>query len=166
MCRQRNGLSIAMDREPWDRHWIRLRGPWEVAWLEGASYGPPTTAKLPAPWIALFGPRAGTARFIRRFQAPARLDPDERVCVTLCGVGGEVAFWINNIPLTPLKTPLGEPDCWPHERCLSFDITALLRRSNRLTLEITVRDPAAPDSGLHQAVLLEIVTLDDDPPIG
>ena len=154
-----------MDWEPHDRHWIRLRGPWEVCWLENGTPQLTVRVKLPAVWNDLFGERAGTARFVRRFQAPARLDPDERVCVTLLDVSGEVRCSINDTPVDPLPVPLGEPECWPHEHCLSFDVTDLLRPSNRLALDITVGD-AAPDAGLHQPVLLEIITLDDETAAG
>jgi hypothetical protein len=155
-----------MDWEPHDRHWIRLRGPWEVCWIEEGTPQPTSRVKLPATWQELFGERAGTARFVRRFQAPARLDPDERVCITLLDAGGEIRCRVNGILVEPLAVPLGDPACWPHERCLSFDVTDLLQPSNRLTLDVTVRDAAAPNAGLHQPVLLEIVTLDEDDAAG
>ena len=155
-----------MDWEPYDRHWIRLRGPWEVCWLNEAAPQPAARVKLPTTWTSLFGDRPGTARFSRRFQAPARLDPEERVCVTLLDAGGEVRCRINDILVPPLPAPLGDPSCWPHERCLSFDVTDLLRPSNRLTLDITVDDAANAHAGLHLPVLLEIVTLDEDDAAG
>ena len=158
---QTHNQLAAMDWEPHDRHWIRLRGPWEVSWLDG-SRTPSRTVKLPADWTQLFGEQPGTARFVRRFQAPARLDADERVCVTLLDAGGEVCCRINDVPVDPLPLPLGDPSCWPHERCLSFDVTALLQPTNRLTLDITVDAAPLPHAGLHQPVLLEIVTLDED----
>lgn len=155
-----------MDWEPYDRHWIRLRGPWEVCWLEEGPPQPPVRVKLPAAWSDLFGQRAGTAQFVRRFQSPATLDPDERVCVTLVDVEGEVRCRVNDTTVAPLSAPLGDPGCWPHERCLSFDVTDLLQPSNLLTLEVTVRDTDTPRAGLHQPVLLEIVTLDEDDAAG
>lgn len=155
-----------MDWEPYDRHWIRLRGPWEVCWLENGTPQPPRRVKLPAAWNELFGERTGTARFVRRFQSPAALDPDERVCLTLVDVAADVHCRINDVPVAPLATPLGDPGCWPHERCLSFDVTDLLRLSNRLTLDMTVDDAAGLNAGLHRPVLLEIVTLDDETAAG
>jgi hypothetical protein len=151
-----------MDWEPYDRHWIRLRGPWEVCRLDAGTPQPTVRARLPASWKDLFGEQGGTARFVRRFQAPARLDSDERVCVTLIDAVGEVRCEVNDVPVEPLAAPLGDPGCWPHKRCLSYDITDLLQPSNRLRLDFTVEDAAAPNAGLHQPVLLEIITLDNE----
>ena len=155
-----------MDWEPPDRHWIRLRGPWEVCWLGEGTPHPPDRVKLPAAWSEVFGRRAGTARFVRRFQAPTGLDHDERVCITLLEFEGDARCSVNDTTVEPLAVPLGDPGCWPHERCLSFDITGLLQPSNQLTLDITVEDADAPNAGLHQPVLLEIITPDEDDAAG
>lgn len=157
--------------EPWDRHWIRLRGPWEVSWVAPIESTPPSIAggrvQLPAAWHELFGLRQGTARFSRRFQRPTHLDPDERVLVTLCDVRCEVSARLNGSPLATVDAPIGDPASAPCENAMSFEVTHLLQSTNLLTLDLTVNDEKDCDAeysdrsrGLWQPVLLEIITPD------
>ena len=54
---------------------IRLRGPWEVALIErDGTAAPLRFAYIPAEWRELFGERAGTGVFRRRFNRPASGD--------------------------------------------------------------------------------------------
>lgn len=152
-----------MDWEPHDRHWIRLRGPWEVTWINADGTAEPAERiSLPADWRTLFGDRLGTARFIRVFQKPTQLDADERVCITLSHVGAGVRCRFNDVAITPLPTPLGDATCWPDEDCCSFDVTDYLHPTNRLTFEITVKTTVAAPVGLHAPVLMEIVAICED----
>jgi len=161
-------MDDALVWEPYDRHWIRLRGPWDVAWIAPRENGyegdRPSfhRVRLPAGWKELFGNRIGTARFERRFQCPTGLDPDERVLVTLCDVRCGISAQLNDAVLTPLKEPLGDEASSPCEDSLSFEITPLLQPSNRLSLDLTVDHAqlAAGPCGLWRPVLLEIVTLE------
>lgn len=151
-----------MDWEPYDRHWIRLRGPWEVAWLaaDGGTDPQQTAVRrvtLPASWQELFGQCGGTARFRRRFQRPTGLDPDERVRIVLEDVGGSIAARLNDVPLSPLYD-----EDEPEKMC--FDVTDLLQFTNLLTLDITF-DPSGSEpshGGLWRPVLIEILMLDDE----
>jgi hypothetical protein len=159
-------MDDALDWEPYDRHWIRLRGPWDVAWIEArddAHEGERPLCqrvRLPAGWLEIFGNRTGTARFVRRFQCPTGLDRDERVLVTLCDVRCRVSAQLNDAVLMPLEEPVGDEASSPCEDSLSFEITPLLQPRNRLSLELTVGHAhlAAAPCGLWRPVLLEIVT--------
>lgn len=149
--------------EPYDRHWIRLRGPWKVIWRGIDDQAESTRrVKLPASWIELFGGEQGTARFERRFQRPTNLDVDERVVISLCEVNCSVTAWVNDHELPPLKEPLGDPANVPCQDPVSFDVTNLLEPSNQLTLELSVSNTVSSENncGLWQPVLLEVITLD------
>ena len=152
-----------MDWEPHDRHWIRLRGPWRVSWI--AADGTARSAQrvtLPSDWKSFAAEHCGTGRFERTFQKPTQLDADERVCITLTNVGADVQCQINGVPVPRLPTPLGDATCWPADECCSFDVTEHLQSTNRLTLEMRVPEATPLPVGLHEPVLIEIVTPDDD----
>ncbi|MCA9074296.1 MAG: hypothetical protein KDA93_04625 [Planctomycetaceae bacterium] len=148
--------------EPYDRHWIRLRGPWDITWHDGeGGIESPRRVKLPASWSELFENRSGTARFERRFQRPTNLDADERVVITICEVKCTVMAMLNNETLSPLREPLGDPANVPGKDPLSFDVTDLLRSTNLLSLELSVSEPISSETpcGLWQPVFLEVITL-------
>ncbi|MGD9854935.1 MAG: hypothetical protein AB7U20_08280 [Planctomycetaceae bacterium] len=157
-----------LDWEPYDRHWIRLRGPWEVAWmtppLDDAARSEVASGKirLPAEWRDLFGHRVGTARFSRRFQRPTNLDDEERVIVTLCEVRCAATAKLNGLPLIPLAIPIGDPASAPSEEALSFDITGQMLATNQLELELTVTTTELTTGacGLWKPVFLEIIAPD------
>jgi hypothetical protein len=161
-------MDDRLDWEPYDRHWIRLRGPWDVAWItpreDAHDRGPSSfqRVRLPADWKEIFGNRTGTARFVRRFQCPTNLDRDERVLITLCDVQCTVSARLNDVGLIPLAEPIGEEASSPCEDSLSFDITELLQPANRVSLELTVdHTQIGPEPcGLWRPVLLEVVTLE------
>ncbi len=155
--------------EPYDRHWIRLRGPWDVSWINpppGGDDPPPGVASgrviLPANWRDLFGDRPGTARFCRRFQRPSNLDPEERVLITLCEVRCRVRAVLNDTVLSPIDEPIGDPASAPCEESLSFDMTDAMSQANRLVLDLTVEGTETDEGpcGLWRPVLLEIITPD------
>ena len=131
-------------------HRIRLRGPWTV-FGPGAD-GPsaePVSAHLPAAWRDLFGERAGSARFARRFNRPTNLDPDERVWIVLTDVPEDVRVQVNGLPLAAESRFQGER---------AFDATSVLQDHNLLEIELRC-DPAAAtgeSGGLHHAVIIEI----------
>ncbi|MBX3437252.1 MAG: hypothetical protein KF861_07175 [Planctomycetaceae bacterium] len=158
--------SEPLDWEPYDRHWIRLRGPWDVLWISpfdealSSLQERSRRVKMPADWRSLFGERSGTARFSRRFQRPTNLDDDERIVVTLCGVRCAVNASLNGSSLSPLTRPLGDPACKPCEDSQSFDITDRLVLSNQLQLDLTVSKTALATGpcGLWQPVFLEVIT--------
>lgn len=140
---------------------MQLLGPWRYEWLEP---GPPAAGvdgdfppapgeprlRMPVDWCGAFGTRAGTVRFCRRFQQPTNLEPHERVWLAFDGVGGAAVFCLNGEELGRLSSPGGPA---------AFDITARIRRSNELSVEIAF-DPAAalPDQpgGLWAPVAIEI----------
>lgn len=151
---------MQIDSEPHDRHWIRLRGPWEVTWCGSSASSSGKRVKLPLDWRTLFGEQTGTAQFRRRFQTPSQLGELEHVCITLFEVQAHARCEVNGHVVPALEAPLGSPECWPAKSCLSFDITEHLQSSNQLTLELTVDEFPPLPIGLHEPVLLEIVTLE------
>jgi hypothetical protein len=70
-------------------HRIRLRGPWEVQWLDAlsaqhAGSGQPQQSErvhLPAEWEQLIAGRSGRVRLTRRFHKPSGLEPEEEVAL-------------------------------------------------------------------------------------
>ena len=155
--------SSRIDWEPHDRHWIRLRGPWEAVRIDDEGReAPAERIRLPADWQAFCTAGEGEARFTRRFQQPTNLDAEEHVVVTLTNVNTDVVATLNGQSVAPLTTPLGTPDCWPAESCLSYDVTHLLRPTNVLSLQLPVPSPEQSTRvGLHDPVLLEIISLDE-----
>ena len=151
-----------MDWEPHDRHWIRLRGPWEAVQVDAdGREGPAERIRLPADWGPYCRRSNSTVRFLRRFQQPTHLDPEERVLVTLTNFRTNVHATLNGRTIVPLDVPLGEPECWPAENSLSFDVTDVLETTNLLGLELQLpADESSAHTGLHEPVLLEIVTPD------
>ena len=148
--------------EPYDRHWIRLRGPWSVTWGDPTEHiAPPQRVTLPMSWGELFDGRHGTARFERRFQQPTNLDASERVVITLSEVRTDVSARLNDVKLSPLTHPLGDPASVPFEDVLSFDVTPYLQPTNRLTLDLTVNSLPSTETpyGLWRPVLIEVITL-------
>jgi hypothetical protein len=127
---------------------IRLRGPWEYAWLEEGS-GVPTemdTVTMPVSWQELFGTRSGTALFRRRFNSPSNLREDQPVRIVVSQVGGDVAFRLNGRTVAVATRPNGE---------ISGDVTDLLEDFNVLEIKLSCNPDDAP-VGLWQPVILEI----------
>lgn len=131
---------------------IRLRGPWEYAWLENGSASDTLaleTVTMPASWQELFGMRAGTALFRRRFNCPSNLREDQPVRIVVSQVGGDVAFRLNSKPVAVTPGPDGE---------LLGDVTEQLEDFNVLDVQVSC-DPAGDSGtplGLWQPVVLEI----------
>lgn len=133
-------------------HRIRLRGPWEYAWLDGAAdpeSQEPQIVTMPVPWQDLFGERSGTALFQRRFNRPSNLEPEQRVRIVLSQPHGEVTLRLNGerIPVTvdADETFLG-------------DVTDQLQDFNVLEVQMTcdVSEDSDALAGLWQPVVLEI----------
>ena len=137
-------------------HQIRLRGPWQVAWLgdDSPENAVPSfdTVYLPESWVELFGDADGRALFRRRFNRPSNLDPHERVGILLTDIRGEAIVRCNSSEITPAD------DAPSLQR---YDVTDVLQDFNVLDIEIVCRPSAIPekDSGLWRPVLLEIRTV-------
>lgn len=144
-------------------HRINLKGPWNYAWLEGphdSSDAAESTApedsplltdsriRMPASWQSAFGNASGTIRFRRRFQWPANLDENERVHIAFDRIGGEACIAVNDQNIGSLSdTSVTD----------SFDITALLKPSNELSVELSFSPAdATTPGGLYEPVALEI----------
>lgn len=130
---------------------IRLRGPWDYAWLEEGSSIPPDmeTVTMPVSWQELFGTRAGTALFRRRFNSPSNLREGQPVRIVVSQVGGEVALRLNGEAVTVTARADGE---------VAGDVTDLLEDFNVLEVELSC-DPGGDESppiGLWRPVVLEI----------
>jgi hypothetical protein len=130
-------------------HRIRLRGPWECEPLAAASANqplpPPLRMMLPCRWgDGGLGDFAGRVRFRRRFGRPRQLDVDEHVWLTLGGVEGMVALWLNG---EPLSARLERPGL------LEFEVTSLLQERNELTIEV---EAVGGEGGLWGEVALEV----------
>ena len=83
--------------------------------------------------------------------------------ITLTNLNMTLTASLNGQRLAPLDVPLGEPECWPAETCLSFDVTEMLETTNVLGLELQLPlGESSVQAGLHEPVLLEIVTPDHD----
>jgi beta-galactosidase/beta-glucuronidase len=139
-------------------HRIRLRGPWNcepLARLMTNKKGEieTVTNDLPSPigmtmpcrW-AEGGLRnfTGRVRFCRHFGYPGRIDENERVWLTLAGVGGNAQVWLNDYYLASVTEGKGG---------FEFEITKLLRERNELRVEI---EGEADSGGLWGEVALEI----------
>lgn len=129
---------------------IRLRGPWEVTLIERDGTAEPLRfAYIPAEWRELFGERAGTAVFRRRFNRPTGLGASDGIWIVLTSVPGEVAFEINGRVLSPGESTLD---------VRAYNVTAELQEHNLIELRVT-DDPAAHagrPGGLWETVCLEI----------
>lgn len=129
---------------------IRLRGPWEYAWLEVGAAVPPEmeTVTMPVSWQELFGARAGRALFRRRFNCPSNLRVDQPVRIVLSQVGGEIALRLNGDPVAVTSGPDGD---------VLGDVTELLEDFNVLEVELRC-DPGSENTpvGLWRPVMLEI----------
>lgn len=114
-------------------HRIHLRGPWT---LVAPVLSPPKGhLVLPGPWTdtPLAGMN-GDLRLRRRFSWLARLEPSERLWVTLERVPGLVAVCLNGVGLQPSRDPDG---------LLELDITDRVEHRNEL--ELVVRLPVTGD---------------------
>ena len=138
---------------PMPAHRIQLRGPWEYRWLdtpptEGLPFPPAGRVKMPAGWQSLFGRRSGHARFTRRFNRPTNVGPHQRVLIVLERPAGTAALRVNDHHLGT-TTPAAES--------ARFDVTAVLRRSNELVVDVEF-DPATPADldELWRTVAIEI----------
>jgi hypothetical protein len=94
-------------------HRIRLRGPWECE--------PLGRVTVPHRWD-----HAGRVRLRRRFGYPGRIDAHERVWLILPAVERIAAVRLNGELLGRQEGPGG----------CEFDVTALLRERNELTVEL------------------------------
>jgi beta-galactosidase/beta-glucuronidase len=147
-------------------HRIELRGPWEYERLvnlpplpseEGTKEdaaasnrpAPRNRLTMPISWRPAFGPHAGSVRFSRRFQWPAVLDENERVILVFDGIGGTGRVQLND-------EPLGMFDLL--HSSLEYDITARLRSTNLLEIDLAFDPAESPQSpgGLWGPVALEV----------
>jgi hypothetical protein len=125
-------------------HRIRLRGPWECEPFSGEPAAPPVRVTMPCRWseagLACLG---GRVRCRRRFGFPGRIDPHERVWLTVAGVSDRAAIALNGTELG------GAEGAAPAE----FDVTALLLARNELIAEV---EGPAESGGLWGEVALEV----------
>ncbi len=135
-------------------HPMRLRGPWNWATLPPAT---PASGKLnvPADWSEVLGADTpGPVRFSRHFQAPARLEPHERLFLVFTGIDAAGTVRVNGSELTKITSG------YPHRS--SYDITPLLKPRNLLEIDVLV-PPDAPRygregqaGGLMREIALEV----------
>lgn len=137
---------------------IRLRGPWECEPLarfegESESQNQRTSRSLPAPLQMQIPNRlsagglphfAGRVRFVRQFGYPSRIEPHERLWLTFGGIEGDVEILLNEQLLG--KQQSGNSG-------LEFEVTAILQKRNRLTVNI---DCASDQGGIWGEVALEV----------
>jgi hypothetical protein len=126
-------------------HSIRLRGPWDVQPLPGATVladgsdaaprspgAAPKRVVFPADWPALLGPEfSGYVRCTRDFHLPTGLESDQQVWLVIEGADCGAEVWLNAERLGGYR-PLG-----PTGRA-RFDVTRRLRDRNQLVLEIEI----------------------------
>lgn len=112
-------------------HRIRLRGPWEAAWIDEHTAEPVFQRfHFPGAWRELAGPPAPRAVLRRGFSRPANLDADERVTLVCEGLPESAAARLNGQPLSPSGG--------------RWDITERLALRNSLELELPAVSPEAP----------------------
>ncbi len=80
--------------------------------------------------------------------------------LTLCEARCRVSAMLNDVALSPLDEPIGDPESAPCDQSLSFDMTDALSQTNRLVLDLTVEETenGGEPRGLWRPVLLEIIT--------
>lgn len=100
-------------------HRIRLRGPWEA--------DPGGRVVLPAPLAT-----TGSLRLIRRFGYPGRIDPVERVYLTIDHPACPCSLTVNDVALG--QTAISA----------AFEITSLLRERNTLIVELDLQPAVSP----------------------
>jgi hypothetical protein len=107
------------------------------------------TVTMPVSWQELFGTRAGTALFRRRFNCPSNLRDDQPVRIVVSQVGGEIAIRLNGEPVTVTAGADGE---------VAGDVTDLLEEFNVLEVELRCSPGGgeSPPVGLWRPVVLEI----------
>jgi hypothetical protein len=127
-------------------HRIRLRGPWNYAWIDAAGHiGAAETRKHPDDWATFIGDRSGRVRLTRTFHAPTNLDETEQVFVVLTGVHGAGTVLLNGQSLGDIP---------PHQNACEFAVPLPLPFSNELTIDVSFA--AAAPTGLYDVVTLEI----------
>ena len=105
-------------------HFIRLRGPWEVA--QGSA--PPVVVKMPACWDHVpLADLHGPVRFLRKFGAPRQLDDGEFVWIVFRDFPTVVTAELNGVTLGAAQTD-------------AFEFPVTLHPRNRL--ELTISPPA------------------------
>ncbi len=105
---------------------------------------------MPASWQDLFGDRAGTALFRRRFNRPSNLGPEQRVRIVLSRVQCDVTLRVNGDPVAITTGPAEE---------IVGDVTDQLREFNLLEVELCCDQISDSDGpvGLWRPVVLEIL---------
>jgi hypothetical protein len=128
-------------------HAIRLRGPWQIAPLDGTEPAIPLETAVPGDWsAALGGDFRGRACFLRRFGLPTNLSPAERVFLVV-----EQVHWLGTIELNGQL--LGTQTA--ADGLQRYEVTPLLQLRN--SLQIVVELPADQTGpGMLGEVRLEI----------
>lgn len=122
-------------------HFIRLRGPWQLA--PAAKPTQTLTATMPSTWAqaGFVGFRGGMLH-TRRFGCPTGLEPGDRLMLCATGLVGTGSATLDGEPLGPVEGG-----------GFRFDITARVRPRNSLTIDLTHDDDGG---GLPGEVRLEV----------
>lgn len=133
-------------------HRIRLKGPWDYEWLQGAPINDaPASGRIhmPSDWQEAFGNASGVVKFTRHFQRPTNLDVDERVFLVFEGIGGAGEISLNGERLTRSTESVWES---------AVDVTAQLQLRNQIVACLDFDPQGTPDipGGLWKSVVIEI----------
>ena len=121
-------------------HLIQLRAAWTAC--------QPAPDSPPDPRLDGFDPTAfparfsapGSARLLRHFNSPFRLDPADRVCLLLVVQGELRGAWLGATPLefSPLATDQFPPGTLTQagQRAWRAELTPLLQRRNQLVIDL------------------------------
>lgn len=131
-------------------HAIRLRGPWDFSFLD-ASPAASATTTIPGFWTAAqLAANRGPIELRRHFNWVARIEPTEIVWLSIDRCLGSASVSLNGRDVGAIRYSWGEN---------RFDVTALLRPNNELTIRIEPETPALADEpavGILEGVQLVV----------
>ncbi|QDS86198.1 hypothetical protein EC9_03580 [Rosistilla ulvae] len=113
-------------------HTIRLRGPWKLTPLKRPD-AQPVAGRIDQPSDRFLGDYTGPVLYVRHFNRPTGIGPEERVELAITACVGTAHVSLNETPLA---------NSTAQQAPFRIDITDLLQLSNQLAIEII--PPALP----------------------
>ena len=126
----------------YERHKIRLQGPWSLIPITEGKKGHPIRGKIGTTWNNFLSDHRGIVRYERHFHKPTGCERTS-VYLKLTDATGVVSAWLNDVPLASQTRNF--PCQW--------DVTAHLTPRNMLAIEV---EHTLDCGGLTGDVQLEI----------